>query len=159
VAQSKPLRAIAIDPGERTGWAVGTVPPDEPPRLLIESQGVNTIKTFAKTLGEKIGDYDVVIYETWRLRPDMARKMVGNDFQPSQLIGIIRYLCWIHPDVKIVSQGPNVKATGEKVMPEYIRERFARSSEQHDKDALMHLSHWFWKAYTIPYLKARSDGK
>lgn len=135
---------LAIDPGERVGWATGEV--DE--GLEVADHGVAPLRDFAIKLGESVSKYDVVIYETWRLRADVARKMVGNDFQPSQLIGIIRYLGWITPGVKLVSQGPQIKRTALKTMPIQIHRRMHLSSEQHDQDALMHLWYYAWKQKT-----------
>lgn len=140
------MKVIAIDPGERVGWATGVVHPDAP-RLEVEKHGVHALKDFAIALGERISDYDVVVYEVWRLYPHMAKHMVGNDFQPSQLIGIIRYLTWIHPEIKLVSQGANIKKTALKTMPEDLKERMSQSSEQHDQDALQHLWHFYWSKF------------
>src|SRR5690606_27995118 len=110
-------------------------------------QGVTPLKDFAVTLHDRFENYDTVVYETWRLRPDMAKKMVGNDFQPVQLIGMIRLLGWVHPEVRLKSLGPNTKGTGRKVMPEFLKERLAHSSEEHDKDALDLLSYYWWEKY------------
>lgn len=140
------MKLLAIDPGERVGWATGVVHPDVP-KLEVTNQGVNTLKDFAITLGERIHDYDVVIYEVWRLYPHMAKRMVGNDFQPSQLIGVIRYLSWIHPNVKLVSQGASIKNTALKTMPDELKERMSKSSEQHDQDAIQHLWHFYWSKF------------
>jgi hypothetical protein len=147
-------RILAIDPGERVGWAHGVADVTrlsgggEPIHdLEITGQGVSPLKDFALKLGESIGNYDTVIYETWRLYPEMGKKMTGNDMQPAQLVGMIRYLAWTHPQVKLVSQGAAIKNTALKTMPEEISKRFKKSSEQHDKDALMHLWFYFWDRY------------
>lgn len=139
-------RVLVIDPGERVGWARcviedGTIVPDS------VVQGVTPLKDFAMKLATSIENYDTVVYETWRLRPDMAKRMVGNDFQPVQLIGMIRLLGWQHPEIKLKSLGPNTKSTGRKVMPDYIAERLQHSSEEHDKDALDLLSFYRWETY------------
>lgn len=154
-------RILAIDPGERVGWAHGVavadgedVPldsgitlVDQRPSLVITGQGVNPLKDFALKLDEVIANYDTVIYETFRLYPEMGKKMVGNDMQPAQLVGIIRFLAWKHPKVKLVSQGAAIKNTALKTMPDEISARFKKSSEQHDKDALMHLWFYYWDRY------------
>ena len=135
---------LAIDPGERVGFATGIIADGE---LEVTGQGVAPLQDFAIKLGKAIANYDTVVYETWRLRPDMARKMVGNDFQPVQLIGVIRYLGWLHPTVRLKSLGPNTKVTGHKVMPPVLRERLAHSTEEHDQDALALLSYYWWDRY------------
>lgn len=168
------MKALAIDPGERVGWARGEVVdgvrmmrgtnacsphigeletiPTEPCKLLrVEDHGITKLWPFAVKLGKVFADYDVVIYETWRLRATMAKKFIGNDFQPVQLIGVIRYLHHIHPHVKLVSQGPAIKSTAEKTVPPDLRARLdalpKAHDECHDYDALLHLHHWFWKRY------------
>lgn len=147
--QPNHLRILAIDPGERVGWARGTVQadPDDGISLRIDGQGVHELKDFAIKLYESITNYDVVIYETWRLYPGMAKKMIGNDMQPSQLVGMIRLLAWVHPDVKLVSLGATVKNTAIKTQPDWLRDRVAKSTEEHDKDALHLLWYYYWKHY------------
>lgn len=139
-------RVLVIDPGDRTGWV----------RCVIEDgvidpasvvQGVHPLKDFALKLAESVTNYDTIVYETWRLRPDKAKVMVGNDFQPVQLIGMVRLLGWQHPTVKLKSLGPNTKKTGRKVMPDWMQERLQYSSEEHDKDALELLSFYWWEKY------------
>lgn len=137
-----PDRVLVIDPGDRTGWAVADVWSDG--TFEVIEQGVTPLKDFAIKLYEAAPKYDVLIYETWRLRADMAKKMVGNDFQASQLIGMIRLLAWIHK-IKLHSLAPGVKKTGRKVMPEAVVQRLLLSSEEHDKDALDLLSYYAWE--------------
>jgi hypothetical protein len=138
-------RVLAIDPGERVGWArasmdAGLMPGHGGAELV---QGVTPLKDFALKLGEVFGDYDTVIYETWRLYPHKAKALIGNDMQPSQLVGIIRYLGWINPQVKLVSQGADTKTLADKAYGSWLAPRFALSTEEHDKDALRHLV-WYW---------------
>lgn len=110
-------------------------------------QGVHPLKDFALGLAAGIDRYDTVVYETWRLRPDKANEFVGNDFQPVQLIGMIRLLCWLNPTIELVSKGPSVKEFGRKVMPEILSCRLEHSSEEHDRDALDLLSHYWFVRY------------
>jgi hypothetical protein len=135
------MKAIAIDPGERVGWATSILTSTE---LTDIKQGVTPLKDFAMKLGKVAGEYDVIVYEAWRLYPAAAKSMIGNDMQPSQLVGMIRYFGWLNPQVKMVVQGANIKTTAEKTMPDWFKERMALSSEQHDQDALMHLWHYWW---------------
>lgn len=145
------MKVLAIDPGERVGWAHGRAAPlanDPDPRyggaFEVTGQGVTPLQDFALKLHEVFGDYDVVVYETWRLYPGMAKAMVGNDMQPSQLVGMIRLCGWLNPKTRLVSQGANIKNTALKTMPAWLTERMEKSSEQHDQDALMHLWHFHW---------------
>lgn len=139
-----PEKILAIDPGERTGWATGESTPDG---LVVTGQGVAPLKNFAVKLGESFENYDTVLYETWRLYANMAKRLVGNDMQPSQLVGMIRYISWLNPSVKLVSLGADVKKTAEKTAPDEIKERLLRSSEEHDKDALLLLWFYHWREY------------
>jgi hypothetical protein len=151
-------RVLAIDPGERVGWARAELCPEGALKLLspvgfrlpgIDAatlvQGVTPLKDFALKLGAVIGEYDTVVYETWRLYPHKAKALVGNDMQPSQLVGIIRYLAWMNPKVKLVSQGANIKDMADRAYGAWLAPRFALSTEEHDKDALRHLV-WYWHA-------------
>lgn len=145
-----PEKVLAIDPGESVGWAWGHLDADS---FRIAEQGVHQLKDFAVKLGTSIADYDTVVYESWRLYPGMAKRMVGNDMQPSQLVGIIRYLGWINPHVKMVTQGAAIKTTALKTMPDEVSARFERSTQQHDKDAVMHLWHYYWLNYVTKEAK------
>lgn len=136
---------LVIDPGERVGWARaqiihGVIDTD------VVTCGSTPLKDFAMKLYESAPSYETLVYETWRLRPDVARKMIGNDFQPVQLIGMIRLLGWVH-GIRLKSLGPNVKTTGAKVMPEALTELKNEQTEEHPKDALDLLSYYWWDRY------------
>lgn len=135
---------LVIDPGDRTGWARAVI---DDGQIIEVSQGVAPLKDFALKLEKVVGSYDVIAYETWRLRPDKAKAMIGNDFQAVQLVGMVRLLAWLHPTVKLVSLGANIKETGRKVMPPILRKRLPHSTEEHDKDALDLLSYYWWDTY------------
>lgn len=139
-------RVLVIDPGERVGWARCTI---EDGLITPDSvvQGVHPLMDFAVKLSSSVTNYDTLVYETWRLRPDMAKKMIGNDFQPAQLIGMVRLLAWTNPPIRLKSLEPSVKSTGRKVMPDFLSERLEHSSEEHDKDALDLLSFYWWEKY------------
>lgn len=137
-------RVLVIDPGERVGWASALI---EDGVISSVDQGVHPLKEFALALAENITKYDTVVYETWRLFEDKAKDFIGNDFQPVQLIGMIRLLCWLHPTVKVVTKAPKVKSYGRTVMPEILSCRLEHSTEEHDKDALDLLSHYWFVRY------------
>lgn len=147
------MKVLAIDPGERVGWAVADVLEVASERegmewtLYPRNRGVTPLKDFAMKLGEVIGDYDVVIYETFRLRANMNKAMIGNEFLPSQLIGMIRYLGWHNPSVKMVQLAPSMKQRTEKSFPRYLQEWIKNSTEEHDKDSVQLLWAWFFKEY------------
>lgn len=137
------MKTIAIDPGERVGWAVGELTEDG---CDVTARGVSPLRDFALKLGEVYPDYDEIVVETWRLYPAAAKVMIGNDMQPSQLIGMIRYFGWIHGNPPVF-QGANIKETALRTMPDDLKESLSLSSEQHDQDAVMHLWHRWWTKY------------
>lgn len=142
---ASPLRILAIDPGEKVGWARGLLATD----LSLEDHGIADLKPFAMKLGEAITNYDVIVYETWRLYAGFAKKMVGNDMQTSQLIGIIRYLAWANPGIKLVGQAATIKKTANKTAQgdflALIESEPGKHDDAHDIDAIRHLWHWHWK--------------
>ena len=139
-------RVLVLDPGDRVGWARAVI---EDGVILSGSlvQGVTPLKDFAVKLGVVFDDYETVAYEHFHLRPDKAKSLIGNDFQVVQFIGIVRYLSWIHPKVQIRQISPNMKGTGRKVMPDWMRSRIPLSTEEHDKDALDLLAYYWWDKY------------
>lgn len=139
-------RVLAVDPGERTGWARALIN-TETGELTEISQGVSPLKDFALALHKRIDTYDTLVYEVWRLYPHKAKKLVGNDMQPSQLVGMIRLCAWLHPKVKLVSQGARIKKVADATMPDELKQRMSLSSEEHDQDALRHLWHYAWSKY------------
>lgn len=156
------LSVLALDPGDKTGWAVGTVDPDhyQPifpdelsavtagdlgdtiqtmPVLTVEKHGISHLKDMALACHKAIvleDRYDVVIYETWRLAKGKAMAMSGSDFQPSQFIGMVRLCCWLNPRVKVVAQPPKAKATADKILPKLypeIQDLIDKAPKAHDE--------------------------
>jgi hypothetical protein len=147
MALSNAYTLAAFDPGERTGFVVVRVAPDFHPfrapahdTFSIDNQGVLTVREVGHRLAGIIRTVDRVTYETWRLYGSHANSMIGNDMQPSQVVGMIRYEAW-KQQRPISSHGADVKTAALKTMPEWLVAHMALSSEQHDKDAIMHA--WF----------------
>lgn len=139
----KPYTLFAADPGERTGVVLVRVGLDfdpkaaDPGNFAICDQDVWTVRQVASFLPSWIKAADLVAYETWRLYKTHAMLMIGNDMQPSQVVGMIRYEAW-QQGKKIVSNGARVKVPAFATMPDWLREHMKKSSEQHDQDAIMH---------------------
>jgi hypothetical protein len=136
------MRVLALDPGEATGWAWGTVTDGE---LEVGGWGFDPWKTVAMHLATKqvLGnarEYDVLVYEAWRLRATAAKQLIGSDMQSSQMVGCIKLCGWLS-GARIVSQEPAIKPVADKMMggPETY---LPRSTVDHDRDALRHL-HYF----------------
>ena len=137
-------KVLVIDPGERVGYCVAEIGWNMT-GIQIASHGITDLKTFALALPEALVKYDTVVVETWRLQAGREKEFTGSEFLPVQLIGMIRLLCWLNPDVRLVWQSPNRKKTGEKFarghLP-HIAELLDRlpktHDDAHDGDAVMH---------------------
>lgn len=148
-----PLKVLALDPGERVGWATGWIYTEGPSELRVENHGITQLKPMALKVHEVAGDYDLIIYETFRLRPASAKQLIGSDFPTVQFIGMVRLAAWL-AGTKLVSQGPSIKATADKVIPvQYpdidarIKALPASHDESHDGDALRHLAFYHFDRY------------
>lgn len=146
------MRVLAIDPGEKVGWAHAEMQ-DE---LEITGHGVTALKPFALKLFGSIMNYDVVIYETFRLTAHGAKVMVGSDLQTAQMVGMIRLLSWLPlGPAELVPQSPKNKVTAlEKLIPAHYPELQTvldglpkAHDESHDGDAIAHLAFYHFKHY------------
>lgn len=142
-AKPKPYTLFAADPGESTGVVLVRVDPDfvplaaVPETFTILDQDVWSVRQVAQFLPSWIKAANTVAYEEWRLYESYKDVMVGNDMQPSQVVGMIRYEAW-QQKKPIVSHGAHVKKVSVSTMPDWLREHMAKSSQQHDQDAIMH---------------------
>lgn len=173
------MKVLAIDPGERVGWAHGVIedrvrlggPPlrgfqqesgvlpeatiqtETFKALEVTGHGITALKPFALKLARVIHDYDVVVYERWALAAGMAKQLAGSEMATSQLIGVIRYLSWVTPGVTLIGQWPAEMKTARKTLPpeiEGIIEMLpAAHDDSHDESALLHL----WRYYQKRYLR------
>jgi len=171
------IRVLAVDPGERVGWATGviwperknqgtghhyddTLPPPGPlPQLIVRDHGIAFLKDMALAIHQAVvveDKYDVVIYETWVLTPKGAKVSVGSDMQSSQFIGMVRQSCWLNPRVRLVPQGPSAMASANKSVRAHpsgddIQCRLTKlprsHDESHDGSALRHMWTYFFDRY------------
>jgi hypothetical protein len=148
------VRVLALDPGERVGWATGVIDTGAEPFLEVSNHGISFLKDMALKLHEVAGNYDVIVYETWRLRPNKAKAFIGNEFLSSQFIGMVRLCCWLNPGVKIVPQGPNTKSTADRYIAHHqpdIQRRLdampKAHDDGHDGDALRHLAFYYYDKF------------
>jgi hypothetical protein len=144
------LDVIALDPGNKVGWARATVEPDGTWTGL--EHGIHHLKDMALALDRKVSDYDAVVCETWRLRPAKARAFAGSDFPSVQFIGMVRLGCW-RENVRYYPQDPSIKSTADKSAPPWLKEIIDNEPGTHDDghnvDALRHLWFWTWENYVI----------
>ncbi len=145
------MRIAAYDPGESTGWAFGTI---EDGKLKYIDCGWGACVPVAVDLFKRMrGDdpanppFDVVVYETWRLRKDKAKEFIGSPIIPIQAVGMTRAaVLFTRPRTPIVGQEPAIKHVIDKQMagfgfPDYLPER-PTSGEEHARDAVRHL--WYY---------------
>lgn len=149
------MKVLALDPGEKVGWARADIAPDL--TFTDLQHGITPLKDMAIATGKAMHNYDAVVMETWRLFPDQAKKMVGSDMQSSQFVGMIRYQVWANPPIRLYMQGPGVMKTAEKTAPEWLKEILANEPRNHDDahncSALLHLWHWAWNKYVYQEAK------
>lgn len=134
---------LAFDPGGTTGYAVY----DSDDNTCLELGQFETWSKVKRLLHAQAGKAwfppDVVIYETFRIFPSVAKSLSWQELLAPQVIGVIRYLCQ-EQDILCVEQGPSVRKSGNKpCFGEHPR-------TVHEKDALQH---------AIAYARRTSDSR
>lgn len=156
------MRVLALDPGERVGWARGVVVPrsvEHDDELVVEDHGIAFLKDAALAVHKAVvieNRIDVVVFEKWVLTARGAKVSVGSDMQSSQFVGMVRMCGWLNPRVQLVGQMPANKTSATKSMRSHpsgvkIQERIAKlpksHDDAHDGDALLHLWHFFFERF------------
>lgn len=148
------MKVLALDPGEKVGWARADIEPD----LTFSSleHGITPLQDMALAVYDRADNYDLIVMESWRLYPDQAKKMIGNDMQSSQFIGMVRLVCWIN-GIKLKMQGPGVQNSARKTAPKWLHDILDNEPKRHDDahnvSALLHLWHWAWDKYVYQEAK------
>lgn len=162
------MRVLALDPGEKVGWARADVSPAG--AWSDVRHGITPLRDMAIAVHAALyppphaldptSEYDVVVCEDWRLYPHMAQQFVGSSFPSVKFIGAVELACWVS-GTKLVKQGAAVKKPALAMMAKFDPELHAKVTRSgahddlHDMDALIHL----WR-YTerntelIPHTKA-----
>lgn len=150
------MRVLALDPGERVGWARAEVGSDCTWTDL--RHGITPLKDMALAVhyaqsnrGET--PYDLIVCEGWRLQAGKQDEFIGSEFRSSQFIGMVR-LCGWTSGTDVVLQEPRVKyhqCNEPTNQPEWLREKLDKfpktHDDAHDADALLHLWYWTWLKY------------
>lgn len=156
------MRVLALDPGERVGWARADIADDGEWSDL--RHGITPLKDMALAVHaatvladldarEPVG-YDVVVMEDFRLSPMGAKHLIGSSFPTVQFIGMVRLCCWLS-NTKLVTQGASIKDTADKSMKALRPElwetvsRPIRHDDGHDQDALRHLWYYTFKQFDV----------
>jgi hypothetical protein len=147
-------RVLALDPGEKVGWASADIAEDGTWTNL--EHGILPLRDMAIRLYQQTEYADmriepppeVVVCEKWVLYPHMAQQFAGASFPSVQFIGMVRLCCWVAVGVKLVMQPAGIKTGTNKLMarlnPELyeIVTRHVAHDDGHDQDALTHLYKW-----------------
>lgn len=171
-------RVLALDPGDKVGWARADIADDGTWTNL--RHGITPLKPMALSIFEHTAkwvdvdrgngfepkpDYDVVVCETWRLYPHMAKHIVGSEIPSAQFVGMVKLSCWL-ANVPLKMQGANkvnsnkpgvlapAEATMRKIRPELFETVSVSGAhdDQHDLVAIKHL--WFYTTQTTDVLNA-----
>lgn len=144
------MRVLAMDPGERVGWARVEMGPKG--EFLEEPHyGISSLKDMALRLEAVYHTYDVVIYEDFAISESHCKELRGSRLPTVQFIGMVRLLGWRAPNTVLVKQYPKDKPTALKTMKKLRPELFEvvtepiRHDDGHHQDALLHLHHYSWR--------------
>ena len=144
------MRVLALDPGEKVGWASVDVETGQLWEDARWQHGIWKLREGAEWVLATAHEYDRIVYETWRLRPDFALKAVGSDFPSVQFVGMIRLAAW-NAGVKLSPQAPLKMSTARKTLPPVLQDIVdrepARHDDSHNVSAILHLWYWLWKNY------------
>lgn len=149
---SESVLVAAFDPGEQTGWAYAHVDDNGLHNL---SFGYDPWKVVAaRVLNRQLGDnpFEVVVYESFRLRAPNAKQLVGSDFQTPQCIGALKVAAW-HSGALLVTSEPSNKPVIDAAMggPEQYLPK--RHQVEHYRDAVRHLYWYALFKLGVPYEK------
>lgn len=150
-------RIIAIDPGEMTGWAIGNIysghisgePTPEGEwapggqTLIVDQYGYDPWKGFVMNFAnvmEGENPFDIVVYESFRIRATAAKALTGSDVPTAQCIGAIKLSSWRH-GARLVTSEPSNKPVIDRQMggTNYLPRR---DQVEHYRDAVRHI-HWY----------------
>lgn len=157
------MRVLALDPGERVGWAsavVGSTSHLASWTLEVTGHGIAYLKDAAMQVYQAVAiekRYDVVVFERWALTAKGARVSVGSEMESSQFVGMIRQSCWIG-GVKVIGQPTSALSSADRSLKcghpsaADVARRIAITDavghdDGHDGSALRHLWSYFFKEF------------
>ena len=157
------MKVLALDPGERVGWAIGTITKRVEGVLIrhemtVEDHGISYLKDCYLAVDDALvdGRYDVVVMEGFKLTQRGAKTSIGSTMQTVQFIGMVRGSCWRH-GVPLRMQWPADKSSARRslkidhpaaaAMRERLEKITGAHDDRHDEDALIHLWHHFFTEY------------
>jgi len=167
-------RILALDPGDRVGWASAEVHDDGTWTSL--RHGIEDLKACALEVHYALGhelryagvagnlprDLDLIVMERWALYATHAKKLVGSEIPSAQFIGAVKLSCWLagvpcvmQGAAKVNSNKPGVLAPAEasmkKLRPElfeFVTQPIAHD-DGHDLVAIKHAWQWTFENYPV----------
>lgn len=154
------MRVLALDPGEKVGWARADVAEDGTWSDL--RHGITPLRDMSIAVHASLcnaddhfySEYDLVVIEDWSLFPRLAKTFIGSRFPAVQFIGAVKLCCWVS-GTKLVIQQPHQKEPTLAAMKKLDPELFAKVTrpiahdDGHDQDALIHLWRHTWLAHDL----------
>ena len=139
------MRLAAYDPGENTGWAWcdyedGVIDNLKYGWGLYWRVAIELYNEMRSTT-----PFDVVIYETWRLRKDKARHFYGSPIIPIQAVGLTKAaVLFTSPKVPLIGQEPAIKPVVDRHMAGFGAHNYLPPADgaEHARDAVRHLYHY-----------------
>lgn len=127
---------LSIDPGKNCGTAYWECDTKGSYRLIwVKNLSKEELYT---VLEQEVIDH--VIYEGYRLYANMAKTMIGNDFETPQIIGVIKYITNLR-QIPLYMQ----MATAKKIWDdERLRNMGLYVSIDHRRDAIRHFLNWYY---------------
>lgn len=161
------MRVLALDPGEKVGWARADITEDGAWWSDLR-HGITPLRDMALAVYNALiehdydpvsacvvtypSEYDLIVCEDFRLSQVGAKTSIGSTLPTVQFIGMVRLCCWVS-GVELVMQSPKIKTTADKTMKGLRPKLYATATRPvahdagHDQDALRHLWHWYWLNY------------
>jgi len=114
------LRLLVFDPGGTTGWC-----------FLADGKVVGGSFPLWDKVAKLIKGYkpNAILFETFILRSNTAKRLVGNSLPAPQVIGVIRYLSAEY-NIPCYSQSPSMRV-GIKLKRIYGLDRHALDAVKH----------------------------
>lgn len=134
------MRIICFDPGDHTGFVIfNNVTKSLEGGTLLKDNMFNELCDLFKR------PFDLVVYESFKLYPGLAKSLSWNSFYPVEVIGMIKLLTHMR-GLKCIEQAPSVKKYAGPIPLgdiENVKQHvIANTYTEHTKDALIHLAYF-----------------
>lgn len=159
-------RVLALDPGDRVGWASATI--DHDGTWSESDHGIMELKPAALTIYRALmgmpgyTPHDAVVIERWKLYKHKALALAGSEIPSAQFIGMVKLSCWL-AGAPLVMQDPRdvnsndpsvlspAEASMQKLRPELFEQVMQpiAHNEGHDLIALKHLWLYTFRNYPV----------